>query len=81
MHSYGKMLKWWITQNLHVFVYDIKVGIYNKLNEYMVYTYTRGQVHSLFQTFVHGHSIFINFNSFCPEATGQTEVNLHLELS
>ena len=46
------MLTWWITQNL--FVYDIKVGIYSKLNEYMVYTCTRVKVHSL--TFVQGHS-------------------------
>ena len=39
MHLYGKMHKWWITPET-IEVYDIKVGIHNKLNEYRkIYMY------------------------------------------
>ena len=44
-------------------VYDIEVGIYSKLNEYMeIFMY---QSLTCFQS----HSYFIISNSFCPEAT------------
>ena len=61
-------------------VYDIKVGIHSKLNEYKkIYICARGQGHSL--TFSKVTHISLISNRVCPEATGQTEVNLHTEPS
>ena len=61
-------------------VYDIKVGIHSKLNEYReVYLYQRSNV-ILWSLSEIAHSSLIS-NSFCSEATGHTEVSLHTEPS
>ena len=53
-------------------VYDIKVAIYSNLNEYMeIYMYQRSR--SFFDLFPRSQISLIS-NSFCSEATGQTEV-------
>ena len=41
--------------------YDLKLGIYGKLNEYMeIYKYQRSRSFHVILTFVQGHSDFIN---------------------
>ena len=45
-------------------VYDIKVGIHSKLNEYREIYFTRGQGHSL--TFVQDHLYCLNFKQLLP---------------
>ena len=41
MPLYRETLKWWITQK----VYDVKLGIYSKLNDYMeIYMYQRSSL-------------------------------------
>ena len=60
-------------------VYDIKVGIHNKLNEYRkIYQRSRSFFDLCRRSDTH---ISLTSNSFCPEATGQTETNLHTEPS
>ena len=64
-------------------VCDMKVDIYNKLKVNLMstwtYTCTGDQDHSL--TYVQGHSDFVNLKRFCPKATGQTDIKLHIEPS
>ena len=71
-------VNWWIIEKL--LVYDIEVDIYSKLNEYMeIYMYQRSR--SFFDLFSKITHISLISNSFCPEATGPTEVQLQIEPS
>ena len=58
-------------------VWDIKVGMHNEYREIYMYQRSRS-IFDLLSKVIH---ISLISNSFCPEATGQTEVNLYIEPS
>ena len=60
-------------------VYAIEGGIHSKLNEYKDIHVPDVKV--ILWPLSKVNNISLISNSFCPKATGHTEVNLHIELS